>query len=131
MGMGCYQVTRKKALHDSCTKMQNRLSNRMCGNNKLSKARDLFDELGADIVVYSEHRQNLQHLDYHNSWNQLFKGGGADIQLVVAHNLHESKAITHTQKGGTGLLMFGQLTEYLDMPGLEKDTTLAGGPQCF
>jgi hypothetical protein len=57
--MGCCQGARKKALHDFCTKNANRLSNRMCGNNKLSKARDFFDELGADIIAYNEHRQNL------------------------------------------------------------------------
>jgi hypothetical protein len=37
----------------------NGLSNRMCGNQKLSKAKDLIDELGADIVAMNEHRQNL------------------------------------------------------------------------
>jgi hypothetical protein len=47
-------------------KNANRLSNRMCGNNKLSKTRDLFNELGADIIAYNEHRQNLQHLDNRN-----------------------------------------------------------------
>jgi hypothetical protein len=79
----------------------NGLSNRMCGNQKLSKAKDLIDELGADIVAMNEHRQNLGHTDNRNGWNQLFKGG-------------------------EGLLMFGQLTEYLDMPGSEKDPTGLG-----
>ena len=104
----------------------NGLSNRMCGNQKLSKAKDLIDELCADIVAMNEHRQNLRHTDNRNGWNQLFKGGEADVRSVVAHNIHESEGIGRTQEGGTGLLMFGQLTEYLDMPGSEKDATGLG-----
>ncbi len=47
----------------------NGLSNRMCGNNKLSKCKDLFDELGADIVALNKHRQNLWHMDNCNGWS--------------------------------------------------------------
>ena len=57
----------------------NGISNRMGGNNKLSKAKDLIDKLGADIVAYNKHRQNLHHIDHCNGWNQLFKGGEADV----------------------------------------------------
>ena len=98
----------------------------MCGNNKLSKCKDLIDELGADIVAMNKHRQNMRHIDNRNGWNQLFKGGEADVRSVVAHNVHESEGIGRTQEGGTGLLMFGPLTEYLDMPGSEKDATGLG-----
>jgi hypothetical protein len=63
----------------------------MGGNNKLSKAKDLIDELGTDIVAYNKHRQNLRHIDNHNGWNQLFKGGEADVCSVVAHNVHEAE----------------------------------------
>lgn len=98
----------------------------MCGNNKLSKCKDLIDELGADIVAMNKHRQNMRHIDNRNGWNQLFKGGEADVRSVVAHNVHESEGISRTQEGGTGLLMFGPLTEYLDMPGSEKDATGLG-----
>jgi hypothetical protein len=45
---------------------------------------------------------------------------------VVAHNVHESEGIGCTQEGGTGLLMFGPLTDYLDMPASEKDATGLG-----
>jgi hypothetical protein len=51
----------------------------MCRNDKLSKAKDLINKLGADIVTYNKHRQNLGHLDNRNGWNQLFKGGKADV----------------------------------------------------
>ena len=44
----------------------------------------------------------------------------------VAHNVHEADRIGRVQEGGTGLLMFGPLTEYLDMPGSEKDATGLG-----
>jgi hypothetical protein len=107
-------------------KNANGLSNRMCGNRKLDKCRDLIDELGADIIAINKHRQNVKHKDNRNGWNQLFKGGEADIRLVVAHNAHESEGIGHMQEGGTSLLMFGLLTEYLDMPGSEKDATGLG-----
>ena len=104
----------------------NGLSNRMCGNHKLNKCKDLIDELGADIVAMNEHRQNVKHRDNRNGWNQLFKGGEADVRSVVAHNVHESEGIGRTQEGGTGLLMFGPLTEYLDMPESGKDATGLG-----
>jgi hypothetical protein len=69
-------------------KNANGLSNRMSGKNKLSKCRGFIDELGADIVAFYEHRQNLQHINNRNGWNQLFKGGEVDVCLVVAHNVH-------------------------------------------
>ncbi len=45
---------------------------------------------------------------------------------MVAHNVQESEGIGRTQEGGTSLLMFGPLTEYLDMPGSEKDAAGLG-----
>ncbi len=45
--------------------------------------------------------------------------------MVVAHNVHELEGIDCTQEGGSGLLMFGQLTKYLDTS-LEKDATGPG-----
>jgi hypothetical protein len=71
-------------------------------------------------VAYNKHRQNLRHKDNRNGWNQIFRGGEADIRLVVAYNVHEADRIGRVQEGGTGLLMFGPLTEYLDMPGSER-----------
>jgi hypothetical protein len=102
---------------------KNGIHNRLGGNEKLNKAKDLINELGADVVAYNEHRQNLRHKDNRNCWSQLFRGGGADVRSVVAHNVHEADRIGRVQEGGTGLLMFGPLTEYLDMPGSEKDIT--------
>jgi hypothetical protein len=55
-----------------------------------------------------------------NGFNQLFKGGEAALQSVVAHNVHEN--IGRVQEGGTSLLLFGPLTEQLDndQPGKDK-----------
>jgi hypothetical protein len=104
----------------------NGIHNRLGGNEKLDKAKDLINELEADVVAYNEHRQNLRHKDNRNGWNQLFRGGEADVRSVVAHNVHEADRIGRVQEGGTGLVMFGPLTEYLDMPGSEKDITGLG-----
>jgi hypothetical protein len=52
-----------------------------------------------------------------NGFNQVFKGGEADIQSMVVHNVH--KDFGHVQEGGTSLMAFGNVTEYLfhDQPG--------------
>jgi hypothetical protein len=87
-------------------KNKNGISNRLCGNDKLDKAKDLIDELSTDVVAYSKHHQNLQPKDNRNRWNQLFRGGEADINSVVAHNVHEADCIGQIQVGGTGRLLF-------------------------
>ncbi len=45
---------------------------------------------------------------------------------MVVYNVHKLEGMSRTQEEGTGLLMFGPLTEYLDMPGSEKDATGLG-----
>ena len=104
----------------------NGISNRLCGNDKLDKAKDLIDELGANVVAYNKHRQNLQHKDNRNGWNQLFRGGEADICSVVAHNVHKVDRIDRIHEGSIGLLLFGPLTEYLDTHASEKDASGLG-----
>ena len=104
----------------------NGFSNRMGGNEKLGKAKDLIYELEADIVLYNEHMPNLLHSDNHNGWNQIFQGGEADVRSVVAHNVHEGGKVGRAQEGGTGILMFGQLTEHVDMPNSGKDESGLG-----
>ncbi len=71
----------------------NGIPNRLSGNDKLNKAKGLIDELGANVVAYNKHRQNLRNKDNKNGWNQLFQGGEVDIHLVVAHNVHEANHI--------------------------------------
>jgi hypothetical protein len=55
-----------------------------------------------------------------NGFNQLFRGGEAALQSVVAHNVHEN--IGRVQEGRTSLLLFGPLTEQLenDQPGKDE-----------
>ncbi len=75
--------------------------------------RELHDELEADIVAYIEHRLNIKHKSNSIRFSKLFGGGEADVRLIVAHNVHEN--IRRVQEGGTSMLMFGPLIEYLDM----------------
>jgi len=104
----------------------NGIPNRLNGNDKLDKAKDLINELGANVVAYNEHHQNLQHKDNRNRWSQLFRGGEVDICSVAAHNVHEADCIGRLQEGGTGLLLFGPITEYLDVPVSEKNASGLG-----
>jgi hypothetical protein len=102
----------------------NGISNGLSGNEKVEKAKEIHDELEVDIVAYNEHRLNMKDQWNVNGFNQLFKGGKAAIQSVVAHNVH--KNIGQVQEGGTSLMAFGTVTEYLmhDQPG--KDETSLG-----
>ena len=92
---------------------------RWANNDKLEKARELHDELEADIVAYNEHRLNMRHKDNSIGFGRLFSGGEADVRSVVAHNVHED--VGKTQEGGTSMLMFGPLIEYLDTSEGSKD----------
>ena len=50
----------------------NGLNTRISGNEKVEKAKDVIDELEADVVCYNEHRINIKHKQNHNGFNQLF-----------------------------------------------------------
>lgn len=89
------------------------LNNRLSGNEKLDKARDIIDELEADVVAYNEHKLNMRHKENKNGFSQMFRGGEADIRSVVGHNVHEN--VGRIQQGGTSLLMYGPLIQHLDM----------------
>ncbi len=71
------------------------------------------------MVAYCEHQLNMHHKRNGNGFNQLFQGGEAAIQLVVAHNVHEN--VGRIQQGGTSMLLFGHLTEQLDYNETGKD----------
>jgi hypothetical protein len=101
----------------------NRISNRLSDNEKVEKAKDI-DKLEVDIAAYCKHRLNMRDRRNINGFNQLFKGGKAAVQLVVAHNIHEN--IGRMQEGGTSLLLFGALTEQLVHDQLGKDKTGLG-----
>ncbi len=102
----------------------NGISNTMSNNNKLEKAKEIHDELEVNIAAYNKHRLNLRHCFNENGFNQMFKGGEAAIQSVTTHNTHE--IIGCVQEGGTSLLAFRTVTEYLDHHQLGKDKTGLG-----
>jgi hypothetical protein len=102
----------------------NGISNKMCNNEKLERMREIHDELEVDIAGYSEHQLNMKDKKNFYGINQLFKGGEAAIQSVVAHNVHEN--FGKIQQGGTCLIMFGTLTDQLDFNESGKDDTGLG-----
>ncbi len=97
----------------------NGFSNRLSNNKKIERAKEIHDELEVDIVAYNKHRLNMNHKLNVNGFNQLFRGGEAEIRSVVSHNVHEN--IGRIQEGGTSLIMYGPLTEYLQHDVLAKD----------
>ena len=80
----------------------------------MEKSKEVIDELEADVVCYNEHRVNMKHKENHNGFNQLFRGGGAEIRSVVAHNFHKNVGIV--QEGGVSVLLFGSLIQKFDVP---------------
>ena len=99
-----------RLVYENC----NGLSNKITGNEKLEKAREIHDDLEVDVACYNEHRQNLMHKDNRNGFAQLFGGGEAEVRAVSAHNTHEGKEFGRIQEGGTAMVLFGQLVEQYD-----------------
>jgi hypothetical protein len=66
----------------------NGISNKMSNNEKLERMREIHDKLEVDIAAYSKHQLNMKDKKNCNGFNQLFKGGEAVVQSVVAHNVH-------------------------------------------
>jgi hypothetical protein len=96
--------------------------------------RELHDDLEVDIAAYNKHKTNMAHKSNINGFNQLFKGGTAEVRSVTSHNVH--KNIGRIQQGGTCVLMFGPITDHIigneptkDESGLGRWSvmTLAGG----
>ena len=102
----------------------NGLNSRLSGNEKLDKAKEIIDELGADVVAYNELRLNWKHKDNKNGIRELFKGGETEIRAVAANNVHEN--VGRTQEGGTALMAYGDLVAYLDPDETGKDETGLG-----
>ncbi len=100
-------------------KNMNGISNRVSNNVELEKANEIHDELEVDIAAYNEHWLNLRHRLNMNGFYQMFKDGEVAIQSITAHKTH--KNIGHVQEEGTSLLMFGPITEHLDLEQSGKD----------
>ena len=71
-------------------KKANGFNSRIGNNEHLEKAKEIIDELEADLVAYSEHQLNCRHKDNNNSFPQMFRGGETEIRSVAGHNVHES-----------------------------------------
>ena len=110
-----------RVLYENCDGMNNNIG----GNDKLEKAKEIIDDLEADVVMYNEHRMNLRHKRNKNGMNQMFNGGEAEIRSVAAHNVHEKKC-GRTQQGGTSVLLYGPLIEQHDFKASGKDPTGLG-----
>ena len=87
---------------------------RISGNEKLDKAKELIDELGADVVAYSEHRINCSHKDNVNGMGQMFNGGEIEIRTQTGHNKHEN--IGRQQQGGTSKLLTNCAQDFITLP---------------
>lgn len=99
----------------------NGLHARLSNNDKLDKAKQVIDELEADIVCYNEHRLNLAHKDNKSGISQLFSGGETEVRAVAAHNKHEARIAGRVQEGGTAMLLFGPLIQQYDFEASGKD----------
>ena len=53
----------------------NELNNRLSNNKKLDKAKEVIDNLEADLVAYNEHRLNLKHKEIKNGLSKMFTEG--------------------------------------------------------
>ena len=93
-------------------------------NTKLGKAREIIDELQADVVAYTEHRINCRHKRNRNGMSQMFRGGETEIRRLVGHNTHEN--ISRVQEEGSSLLLFGTVLGQYDFEHSGKDDTGLG-----
>ena len=62
-------VTRE--IYENCDGLNNRIG----GNRKLDKAKEIIDDLEADVVMLNKHRMNISHKENRNRMSQLFNGG--------------------------------------------------------
>jgi exonuclease III len=97
----------------------NGLQSTLSKNEKLDKARQVIDDLQADVVCYNEHRQNLKHKTNRNGFRQMFNGGETNLRAIAAHNAN--KEAGKFQEGGTAMLVYGDLIEQFDLEGSGQD----------
>ncbi len=71
----------------------NGIPNRLGGNEKLDKAKELIDELGANVVAYNEHCHNLHHKNNRNGWNSSSGGGGNRMYDQSSHTTNMKQTI--------------------------------------
>ena len=77
-----------RLIYDNLNGLNNRLSN----NEKLDKAQQVIDDLGADIVSYNEHHLNFKHKDNVNGLAQFFK-----VERLISES-EQSEATMYTRR---------------------------------
>jgi hypothetical protein len=88
-------------------------------NGKLEKARQVIDDLQADIVCYNEHCQNLRLKANCNGFRQMFNGGETELWAIASHNRSEDAG--KFQEGGTAMMVYGNLIQQFDPEALGQD----------
>ena len=101
------------------------LNNRIGGNRKLEKAKEIIDDLESDAVMINEHRMNCSHKDNRNGLIQMFNEGECEIRSVAGHNVYEKKC-GRVQQGGTGILLYESLIDQYNFDASGKDNTGIG-----
>ena len=101
------------------------LQNRIEGNEKLQKIKDLADELEAGLIAINEHKMRIGHKLNRNGRSQMFNGGETEIRSVMGGNTHEQGG-SKVQQEGTGMLLYGSLIDQYDFEAASKDTTGLG-----
>jgi hypothetical protein len=94
----------------------NGLQSMLSKNEKLNKARQVINDLQANVVCYIEHRQNLKHKTNRNAFHQMLNGGETELRAIAAHNVNKDAG--KFQEGRTAMLVFGDLIEQFDAEGL-------------
>ncbi len=79
----------------------------------------MINDLQADVVCYNEHCQNLKHKTNQNGFRKMFNGEETELRAIAAHNVSKDKE--KFQKGGTAMLVFGDLIEQFNPEGLGQD----------
>lgn len=102
----------------------NGINNRMAENWKLDWAKEIINDLSADIVAYNKHRINLSHRSNIYGFRKMFQGGETELRAIAAHNAHNN--VSHTQEGGTCLLTFGTMVDHLNLDSSGKDNSGLG-----
>jgi hypothetical protein len=63
----------------------NGICNQLSSNEKVNRVREIHDDLEVNIAAYCEHKLNMKYTQNSNGFSQLFKGGEAAVQSIVAH----------------------------------------------
>jgi hypothetical protein len=112
--------TKQQGIFRILGKNCNGFNNRIGGNNKITKAMDIKEDLDIDCLLYCKHKLNFRHKDNKNDLKQMFQRELA-CNVVGAHNVHEAKVAGRVQEGGTGAICFGETVGYIKKTGKDEE----------